>query len=1269
MQFTGPYEKAWIQVTVLQRKATARRTHLDSVLDEEGSDVFSRVIEAAQRNGMTLEAWLQDAVRQNETHEDELSQDERTLQRLLETQRHSRLEAERAAATFEEALLDPTGEDVTDAESQALIDAIEDLTQQLSALKTRDQAGLADQTQSQPRASRPAASPPVLPQDFSDLDSESEADSVALEEGAQTIDDLRARILALKKRIVPIEAKSVAPAAPHAPEVRSEPRGDSADAVVSDSEPDPEFDYGLPSYPTPDDLEAQDHAGREGFAADDDFDYREFEDELEAADTEDVAPAPDSAAFNDAMETHFAQLGEKINQLLEKTDTETRSQNDEIREQLESNLALLEDKISRLPTRDDVAILQPMAKMQVKLQEDQSRLDQNFRKLADEHVRIQKTQAESAANSQIPALQQQISHLESSLKSMKPALSRDVASLLDLTVQKLEKTSRSNPDAVTNSALQSHLAQLEKKLKDLPAEIAQQQPNAQSLISFLPPRETLESIEHTVGRLEAIMLEQQTTLSEMNIGEQTEMFKERFDGLLSRLDDTMKRFDSASLEADRRADENLKNQKSQNQSFIEQLTAQIESLERRIEETPNQQSEHAASVEAAHQQMQDDMSRIEAQLSTVMEQLGQQLSLQGSAKPAGPDTSTITKAVSDAVVVPLNEALNRVERGLDARSRQTLDDLSALVKSSTTKQQPDHALHAQLSSVPDTLSVLLEKIHDLESGVDRLQARQKKQASTENREEPRRPRFRKAAQAKAAPTKTAPAKTAQAHVKQAKSDIIPPRQAEPKRSIQAQTREKEADLEVGMNYIAAARRATRKSGHPHAATPSGPAAKQVAPGRNTADETAASATTGNAESVEDIKQRAENILSRQREQLKSERNPSRRKKILGVCLGLTLIVAAVALALKTYQSQQQSDDNLATSSIPAPVEPGKEGRLPNSGSLADGSSFATPPATATSQKLPDRLPGGIDRIKALGDSVFAEAKAVTKIATPVAKPKITRKASATPLERTFVAPAPAINIGPLPLRYKAVIGDADAQFEIGSRYADGFGTAPNMTKAVEWYRRAADQGLAPAQYRLGSLLEHGRGTAKNLTAAADLYKKAAEKGNTKAMYNLGVLHAQGMLGEPNFTEAAKWFRVAANAGVKDSQFNLAILHARGMGVATDLEKAYFWFAVAARDGDPDAKTKRDALAKDLPTEAVAKLDQTVANWGPDIPNKAANIVPVPEEGWIAVEIPKDAEEKLKRHAAKASDTGPIASNQAPDLLNQPGGLGSLPLAKFDESSI
>lgn len=1257
-------------MTVLQRKASSISGRVDNNHGDEASDVFSRVIEAAQRNGMSLEAWLQDAVRQNEVQEDHLSPDELTLKKLLQTQRQSRQEAERATHVAEQALLDDPADQEPDAESQALIDAIEDLSQQLGALKASDEPKSADRPQESPtRQAHPATQ--AAPESHVEADAPftsdtSSASDHAIQEDAQTVEELRARILALKERIVPSDAAPLETRVRQAAARPTEPTHALEEELYSDDDLEQELELALQPAAPADELDGYEDYQDDDLADDSDLGHHAVDEQqsdaalhaatLHAAALQEAAikeAAQQEAALNETMEAHFALLGEKINTLLEKADTETKSQNEEIRGQLDSNLALLESKISELPTRNDVAILQPMAKMQVKLQEDQTRLDRNFKKLADDQIRLQNSATQSETALQIPALQDQISKLEASLKSMKPALSRDVASLLDLTVQKLEKSARNKPDAVTNTALQTHLAQLDKTLKDLPAEIAQQQPNAQSLISFLPPRETLESIEHTVGRLEAIMLEQQTTLSEMNIGDQTQMFKERFDGLLSRLDDTMKRFDSASLQADRRADENLQDQKAQNTSFIEQLTAQIESLERRIEETPNENREQAAAADAAHQHMQDDMARIEAQLSTVMEQLGQQLSKPDPVAPVGPDASVITKAVSDAVVVPLNEALNRVERGLDARSRQTLDDLSALVKSTAKKPNSDDALHNQLSSVPDTLSILLNKIHDLESGVDRLEARQQKQPPA-GKEESRRPRFRKAAQAQA--------------------DIIPPKPAEPKRNAPKPKTEKDADLEVGMNYIAAARRATKKGGQTAAPVGKAAATDQTsdanqtagnAPVGKTANKTPITGKTASAnpKSVEGVKQRAEGILSRQREELKRERNPGRRKKILGVCLGLTLIVAAVALALKTYQSQQEPDDNLATGSISTPLDPGKDRKLTTNTAQVR----AIP--SAASQKLPDRLPGGINRIKALGDSVFAETKKVTKIATPVAKPKITRKASTTPLERTFVAPAPATNIGPLPLRYKAVIGDPVAQFEIGSRYADGFGTTPNMPKAVEWYRRAADQGLAPAQYRLGSLLEHGRGIEKSLTAAADLYKKSAEKGNTKAMYNLGVLYAQGMLGEPNFTEASKWFRMAANAGVKDSQFNLAILHARGMGVATDLEKAYFWFAVAAKDGDPDAKAKRNALAQDLQADVVSKIDGTVANWGPDRPSKAANMVSMPNEGWIALKVPKDAEAQLKKHAAKASDTGPIASNQGTNLQAPQGGLSGIPLAKFDESAI
>src|SRR5918911_1031109 len=56
----------------------------------------------------------------------------------------------------------------------------------------------------------------------------------------------------------------------------------------------------------------------------------------------------------------------------------------------------------------------------------------------------------------------------------------------------------------------------------------------------------------------------------------------------------------------------------------------------------------------------------------------------------------------------------------------------------------------------------------------------------------------------------------------------------------------------------------------------------------------------------------------------------------------------------------------------------------------------------------------------------------------------------------------------------AEAGDAPSQFNLGLMYLDGTGVPQNDEKAVEWFRRSADQGYAKAQGNLGALYATGR---------------------------------------------------------------------------------------------------------------------------------------------------------------------------------------------------
>jgi Variant SH3 domain/Sel1 repeat len=70
-------------------------------------------------------------------------------------------------------------------------------------------------------------------------------------------------------------------------------------------------------------------------------------------------------------------------------------------------------------------------------------------------------------------------------------------------------------------------------------------------------------------------------------------------------------------------------------------------------------------------------------------------------------------------------------------------------------------------------------------------------------------------------------------------------------------------------------------------------------------------------------------------------------------------------------------------------------------------------------------------------------------------------------------------------------GNADAQFQLGQRYAGGLDVKLDKKEALQWFKKAAAEGHAPAQIALGRAYEKGEGTKKNFSSAQKWYAKAA----------------------------------------------------------------------------------------------------------------------------------------------------------------------------------
>jgi len=201
------------------------------------------------------------------------------------------------------------------------------------------------------------------------------------------------------------------------------------------------------------------------------------------------------------------------------------------------------------------------------------------------------------------------------------------------------------------------------------------------------------------------------------------------------------------------------------------------------------------------------------------------------------------------------------------------------------------------------------------------------------------------------------------------------------------------------------------------------------------------------------------------------------------------------------------------------------------------------------------------------------------------------------------------------LRIAAAANDPAAEYELGTRYAEGRGVPQNLQEAGRWFERAANAGFVPAQFRLASLNEKGEGRKKDVQTARRLYLAAANKGHAKAMHNLAVLHAEGIDGKPDYKAAAEWFGKAAVHGVKDSQYNLAVLYARGIGVGVNLAESYKWFALAAANGDSDAAKKRDEIAARLDHQALMAAKLAAQTFVPEREPEGVTSLKAPPGGW------------------------------------------------------
>ena len=121
-------------------------------------------------------------------------------------------------------------------------------------------------------------------------------------------------------------------------------------------------------------------------------------------------------------------------------------------------------------------------------------------------------------------------------------------------------------------------------------------------------------------------------------------------------------------------------------------------------------------------------------------------------------------------------------------------------------------------------------------------------------------------------------------------------------------------------------------------------------------------------------------------------------------------------------------------------------------------------------------------------------------------------------------------------------GVALADFLMSWLYSEGQGVTRNLTLAEKHLREAAIAGLPDAQAALGSAHINGAyGVEISVPKALDWLRKAADQGNAHSQYALGIAYADGYGVTRDRVEAASWFQKASRQGHQQATARLQTL--------------------------------------------------------------------------------------------------------------------------------
>ncbi|MCS3902970.1 TPR repeat protein [Methylohalomonas lacus] len=173
------------------------------------------------------------------------------------------------------------------------------------------------------------------------------------------------------------------------------------------------------------------------------------------------------------------------------------------------------------------------------------------------------------------------------------------------------------------------------------------------------------------------------------------------------------------------------------------------------------------------------------------------------------------------------------------------------------------------------------------------------------------------------------------------------------------------------------------------------------------------------------------------------------------------------------------------------------------------------------------------------------------------------------------------------------------QHDLGVKYFQGKGIERDYDQARLWWQMAANAGLADSQFNLGLMYYRGLGVAQDRERARDLFEQAAAQDHANAQYSLAVMYAFSQGVEQDYERAFKLFEAAADNDIAQAQYNLGVFFENGYGVDKEMDRARYWYKQAAAN-DIDKAVERLAVLDGDASGAAGSEPEDTATAADDI---------------------------------------------------------------------